>query len=344
MKSKKYKLSATTFYSVIIALALILPNMASAAVPFQSGDYSCYKNIDGTIIIVGYTGPGGVVVIPTTIEAMPVVGIEMAAFGSCTSLTSVTIPDSVTSIGYEAFGGCTNLTSVTFGNSVTSIGLDAFSNCTSLTNVTIPNSVTSIGSDAFYNCGLTSVTIPDSVMSIGQAAFIFCSSLTSVTIGSGVTSIGDEAFRDCTSLTKASFNGNAPSMGLNVFGGCASNFSVCYALGSTGFTSPAWYGYPAAACAVTTSSTTTTVPAHPCAAEAIYGRDSEETGLLREYRDKVLSKTSEGQEIIKTYYKFSPPVTKLLEQRPLLKNRAKAFIDSMLPGIKKKVEESNREQ
>jgi hypothetical protein len=55
-----------------------------------------------------------------------------------------------------------------------------------------------------------------------------------------------------------------------------------------------------------------------------------------------LGKTPDGQEIIKTYYMFSPPVTKLLEQRPLLKNRAKALIDSMLPEIRKKVEESDR--
>jgi hypothetical protein len=56
-----------------------------------------------------------------------------------------------------------------------------------------------------------------------------------------------------------------------------------------------------------------------------------------------LSKTPEGQEIIKTYYKFSPMVTMLLKQRQLLKNRAKTFIDRMLPGIRKKVEESNKE-
>ena len=91
--------------------------------------------------------------------------------------------------------------------------------------------------------------------------------------------------------------------------------------------------------------TTTTTPKPPlCAAEAIYGENSEQTELLREYRDKVLSKTPEGQEIIKTYYKFSPTITNLLEQGPLLKNRAKAFIDSMLPSIREKVEESNEKR
>jgi hypothetical protein len=92
------------------------------------------------------------------------------------------------------------------------------------------------------------------------------------------------------------------------------------------------------------STTTTTTPKPPlCTAEAIYGENSVQTELLREYRDTVLSKTPEGQEIIKTYYKISPMVTKLLEQNPLLKDRAKAYINSMLPGIRKKVEESNKQ-
>jgi ELWxxDGT repeat protein len=96
---------------------------------------------------------------------------------------------------------------------------------------------------------------------------------------------------------------------------------------------------------IPTSTTTTTTPNPPlCAVEAIYGENSEQTELLRKYRDDVLSKTSEGQEIIKTYYKFSFTITKLLKQMPLLKNRAKAFLDSMLPGIRNKVEEGNREQ
>ena len=91
------------------------------------------------------------------------------------------------------------------------------------------------------------------------------------------------------------------------------------------------------------TTTTTTMRSGPCAAEAIYGENAEETELLRKYRDNVLSKTPEGQEIIKTYYKFSPKVTRLLEQRPLLKNMAKTFIDGMLQGIRKKVEESSKQ-
>jgi len=92
----------------------------------------------------------------------------------------------------------------------------------------------------------------------------------------------------------------------------------------------------------TTVQLTTTTTIGPCAAETVYGEDSEATEMLRHYRDDVLSKTPEGQEVIKSYYKFSPTVTKLLEQRPLLKKRAKSLIDSMLPEIRKKVEESKR--
>ncbi|MBQ8045041.1 MAG: leucine-rich repeat domain-containing protein, partial [Bacteroidales bacterium] len=97
--------------------------------------------------------------------------------------------------------------SVTIPNSVTSIGDFAFYNCSGLTSVTIPNSVTSIGACAFESCrGLTSVTIPNSVTSIGACAFSSCSGLTSVTIPNSVTSIGEHAFGACSGLTTLNFN------------------------------------------------------------------------------------------------------------------------------------------
>ena len=146
------------------------------------------------------------------------------AFWNCRGLTSVTIPNSVTSIGEYAFagdglfGGFSGLTSVTIPNSVTSIGDYAFYECRGLTSVTIGNSVTSIGDGAFSGCsGLTSVTIPNSVTSIGGSAFFYCSGLTSVTIGNSVTSIGHGVFAYCIGLTKTNYTGD-------IAGWCGINF------------------------------------------------------------------------------------------------------------------------
>lgn len=98
------------------------------------------------------------------------------------SVTSINIPNNVTSIGNYAFIYCSALTSITIPNSVTIIGKQAFANCTSLTSINIPSSITSIGQSAFSGCtSLTNVTIPNSVTSIRQYAFRGCTSLSSVT-------------------------------------------------------------------------------------------------------------------------------------------------------------------
>ena len=117
-------------------------------------------------------------------------------------LKSITIPESVTSIGRNAFSYCSGLTSITIPESVTSIESHTFERCSGLKSITIPESVTSIGNSAFSGCsGLTSITIPESVTSIGSSAFSYCSGLTSITIPESVTSIGSSAFYGCTGLT-----------------------------------------------------------------------------------------------------------------------------------------------
>ena len=149
------------------------------------------------------------------------------AFSGCSGLTSVTIGNGVTSIGSYAFYECSGLTSVTIGNSVTSIGGSAFSRCSGLTSVTIGNSVTSIGDSAFRGCsGLTSVKIPNSVTSIGDWAFSGCSGLTSVTIGNSVTSIGESAFSECWRLTSVEIPNSVTSIGDDAFYGCSGLTSV----------------------------------------------------------------------------------------------------------------------
>ena len=192
-----------------------------------------------------YTEYSGVVVIPASVvyngTTYSVTSIgDWACWGS--DLTSVTIPNSVTSIGYRAFSASYGLTSVTIGNSVKSIGDYAFIGCDGLTSVTIPNSVTSIGSAAFSGCdGLTSVTIPNSVTSIGANAFEGCSGLTSVTIGSGVTSIGERAFVGCSGLTSVTIPNSVTSIEGWAFNGCTGLTSVTIGSGVTSIGEDAFY-------------------------------------------------------------------------------------------------------
>ncbi len=149
------------------------------------------------------------------------------AFYGCTELTSITIPNNVTSIGERAFYGCTGLTNITIPNNVTSIGVRAFDGCTGLTNITIPNSVTSIGGGAFSDCsGLTNITIPNSVTSIDGHAFADCSGLTSITISNGVTSISYGLFSGCTGLTRITIPNGITSIGPQVFKNCTKLTSI----------------------------------------------------------------------------------------------------------------------
>ena len=123
------------------------------------------------------------------------------SFLNCTDLTSVSIPNTVTSISFGTFYGCSGLKSINIPNSVTTIQDYAFLNCSSLTDINIPNSVTTIGNFAFQLCsGLTNINIPNSVTSIGKYAFWDCSSLTSFTIPSSVMSIDDGAFGNCYNI------------------------------------------------------------------------------------------------------------------------------------------------
>jgi len=218
--------------------------MLGASSPFT------YTTNSGAITITGYTGAGGAVTMPDSLNGYPVSSIGEYAFVECSSLTSVTLPNSVTSIGANAFLFCSSLTSVTLPNSITSIGEFAFADCSSLASITIGNNVTSIGGYAFADCfSLTSVTIPNSVTSIGGYAFAFCTSLTNITVNAenpayssmngilfnqnqttliqypvgltnasytipnSVTNIGDGAFGNCTKLTSITFSGNAPGLG-----------------------------------------------------------------------------------------------------------------------------------
>ena len=197
--------------------------------------------------------------------------IGNSAFLRCYSLTSIEIPNSVTSIETQAFWHCSSLTSIEIPNSVTNIGSNAFRNCSGLTSITIPNSVTSIDNEAFPGCsGLTSITvesentiydsrdncnaiiekatstliagckntvIPNSVTSIGRYAFYDCSGLTSIIIPNSVTGIGTVAFSGCSGLTSITIPNSVMSIYNNIFAGCYSLASIQVESGNTKYDS-----------------------------------------------------------------------------------------------------------
>ena len=118
------------------------------------------------------------------------------------SLTSLSLPSSLQSIGDSAFEDCISLTSLSLPSSLQSIGDSAFEDCISLTSLTLPSSLQSIGDWAFKNCNsLTSLTLPSSLQSIGDSAFKNCESLTSLTLPYSLQSIGNDAFDYCNSLS-----------------------------------------------------------------------------------------------------------------------------------------------
>ena len=129
-----------------------------------------------------------------------IVKIENYAFSNCTSLRNLVLPNSVTSIGDAAFKGC-DLKDIVIPGGIQSIGISAFRD-SSLQSVSIDSGVELIGNQAFSGCkNLKSIAIPNSVISIGASAFAYCESLRSVIIGNKVTAIGDYAFYGCKFLT-----------------------------------------------------------------------------------------------------------------------------------------------
>ncbi|WP_051588829.1 leucine-rich repeat protein [Ruminococcus sp. NK3A76] len=156
-----------------------------------------------------------------------VTSIGDIAFYSCKSLTSVTLPDGVTSIGNSSFADCTGLTGITIPDSVTYIDSWAFDACASLKSIKIPDSVESIGHGAFNDCAsLTSIKIPDSVTSIDYGAFYYCIGLKNVIISNSVQSIGDDAFRFCESLTSITIPDSVKIIGSDAFESCADSFTI----------------------------------------------------------------------------------------------------------------------
>ena len=234
-------------------------NGGSSSADENSQGLKFYPQDDGTYIVsCGDAKYLSNIVIPATYKGGAVVGICKAGFEGCSNLTSIVIPESVTSIGDDAFRDCTSLkdvyitdvaawcnisfseyysnpmynganlylngnlvTEMTIPDTVTSLEY-TFCGCSSIVSVTIPDNVTSIGDDAFRGCtGLTSIVIPDSVTSIGDYAFSRCTGLTSIVIPDSITSISGSAFRDCTGLMSIVIPDSVETIGEYAFADCS---------------------------------------------------------------------------------------------------------------------------
>ncbi|MGN0539011.1 MAG: leucine-rich repeat domain-containing protein [Candidatus Fimenecus sp.] len=243
--------------SLLLAVLMVitaLPLTAITSFAATSGDfeYSVISEEDKTCEITKYKGSATNLAIPSTLDGYSVTTIGDRAFEDCTSLASITIPDSVTSIGLGAFDNTAYYNDATnWENDVLYIGKylikakdtisgdyvvkygtktiadHAFYDCISLASITIPNSVTSIGDGAFYVCtALESITIGNSVSKIGDSAFYDCTALESITIPDSVTSIGKSAFSCCTSLASITIPDSVTSIGSYAFEDCTSLESI----------------------------------------------------------------------------------------------------------------------
>ena len=206
--------------------------------------YAYRVNADGNATITDFLGPVAStstgsydITIPEKLDDHPVTGLGESSFSGtyspdhpknytllsfCNQIQSVTIPESVTSIGKSAFEDCSKLDSLIINGVATSmIGAYAFNGCTSLTSLSLVGSFQTIGDYAFAYCGMTSLTINANITSIGEFAFSSCS-LTSLSLTGNVQKIGDHAFYSCSSLNTVTFPKSPTSIGSHAFDSCTS--------------------------------------------------------------------------------------------------------------------------
>jgi len=194
-----------------------------AAIAWEADAQFNYVTNNGAITITLYTGSGGAVVIPGTINNRQVttIGDGIHSVFAYTSVSSVTVTNNVTLIQTNAFQMASSITNVIMGTNVTTIGNGAFFYCNGLTSVKIPSSVTNLGIWAFENCNnLNSVIISNGPTSIAQGAFEDCPNLTNVAIPNSVTNIGELAFGNDTSLTNIKLPNSLTIIGQFAFGSC----------------------------------------------------------------------------------------------------------------------------
>lgn len=176
--------------------------------------------------------------------------IDAFAFHSCSGLTGqLLLPSGLTSIEGGVFKDCTGFTgSLTVPDGIGEISEAAVQGCSGFDGtLTLPDSLTIIDYFAFTGCsGFTGdLTLPPNLAQIRTAAFQGCSGFNGIlTIPASTHTIRENGFKNCSGFTRAHFQGNAPTIAFDTFEGMNSDFTFLYNPGSTGFTTPVWYGYP----------------------------------------------------------------------------------------------------
>ena len=226
-------------YSLLMLLAVSFTAQAQWNQYWHNGiHYEILNNSEVKVIAVDDDSYSGDITIPATAHILVefsnshaigepyqrsfiVTEIDENAFNGCTSLTSISLPNTIKVIGKNAFYGCSGLTSVTLPNGVTTIGASAFAECTNLRSVVMPNSVNSMDWNVFYGCSaLTSVTLSNNLNAL-KGTFSGCTSLASVNIPAGVNTL-DGTFNGCTSLATVKLPTAVSYIGENTFNGCSS--------------------------------------------------------------------------------------------------------------------------
>lgn len=142
-------------------------------------------------------------------------------FDNCPNLTTVTLCDTITSIGTQAFDGDKALTTVNLPSSLATIGSYAFRACAALATETLPASLVTVAMYAFQACAKVKfATLPATLTTIGKFAFHGCTGMTVSEIPASVTTIDEDAFYGCTGITSLTFKGTPTTIAATAFGGC----------------------------------------------------------------------------------------------------------------------------
>ncbi|MDE6086905.1 MAG: leucine-rich repeat domain-containing protein, partial [Oscillospiraceae bacterium] len=179
--------------------------------------YTVYPDLNYATVIGLEKADAEAITIPAEINGVPVTGISYGVFRD-SGITSISIPDTITSIPSSAFYKCENLTSVNLPSGLTEIGSEAFKACTALQQITLPDTLTTIGSRAFEGAGLTEIIVPGSVSNV--TGFYGCHNLTNVVIQEGAVSVGLDAFTCCRNLTDITLPSTITQIVSRAFASC----------------------------------------------------------------------------------------------------------------------------